>query len=171
MPSSDITMTLSLSNPHPPLSSLKCLLFLQHETLSPVIHASTPSNTCPFHGILHPVKSSRVHYYELSFSGNAAVFFRNRSLDQVGCVTGGGQMVRRLPDLSFRGGLIVSQSRHCETGFATGLHPLKMSKYLTSKTLDLTESKLFLFLLSRCYRIAVNNASPRWGAMQRILSF
>lgn len=52
------------------LTSLRCLLFREHEILSSVIHASTPSNTCPFHGNLHLVKSSRVHYYELSFSGN-----------------------------------------------------------------------------------------------------
>lgn len=38
-----------------------------------VICDTCKSNTCPFHGNLHPVKSSRVHYYELSFSGNAAV--------------------------------------------------------------------------------------------------
>lgn len=51
-------------------------------------------------------------------------------------------MVKRLPDLSFCGRLIVSRSLHCETRFVIGLDPLKNSKYLTRKTLDLTESKL-----------------------------
>lgn len=51
-------------------------------------------------------------------------------------------MVGRVPDLSFCGRLIVSQTLHCETGFITELHPLKNSKYLTVKTLDLTESQL-----------------------------
>lgn len=55
-------------------------------------------------------------------------------------------MVRRLPDLSFCGGLIVSQSQHCETGFVIGLHPQKISKYLTGKTFILAETKLGFFL-------------------------
>lgn len=54
-------------------------------------------------------------------------------------------MVRRLPNLSFCGRLIVSQSLHCETHFVIGLYPLKNYKYLTGKTLHLTESKLLSF--------------------------
>lgn len=55
-------------------------------------------------------------------------------------------MVKRLPDLSFCARLIVSQSLHYETHFVIGLHPLKNSKYLTRKTLDLTERKLLKLL-------------------------
>ena len=102
VPGSDKTMTLSPLKPRAPWdvyyshSVRHCHLWYMR---------AAPYNTCPFHGNLHPVKLSRVHDYELSFGG---ILVKHRRLYQVGCVTGGGQMARRLPDLSFRGRLIVS---------------------------------------------------------------
>lgn len=62
-------------------------------------------------------------------------------------------MVRTLPELSFCGGLIVSQPPHGETRSVISLHLLNISKYLTDEAVDLTESDLFP------QTSAVNNAT------------
>lgn len=131
MSRSNKTRTLSPIN----RESAGCLIFPKHKTLSSVIHDSTLFNTCLFHGKLHPVKSSRVYYYELGFSGSAAL------LEGIGTSIkltvwlavarwwGGCWKKLSVVDYVFR-----TVSALLLTAFIS-LHSLNMSKYLICKTL------------------------------------
>lgn len=131
MSRSNKTMTLSPINQE----SVGCLIFPEHKTLSSVIHDSTLFNTCLFHGKLHPVKSSRVYYYELGFSGSVTllegIVTSIKLTVWLAVARWCGGCWNRISVVDY---VFCTVSALLLTAFIS-LHSLNMSKYLTCKTL------------------------------------